>query len=180
MRNTSREVVEHRARPLDVDGLAAEQRQELALAHGRDRAHDRRIDQARTRGLDDRCQLAMRHWLQRAHLDEQLALDVTGEESVGPGEDLPHALVLGDDGEHHVDFARHRARPVDHAQAALDLRLARLFAAIPCRHLAAALGQALPDRRAHAPETDQSDFHFGDSNRVIRRMRHRLGLLPLP
>jgi hypothetical protein len=138
----------------------AEQRQQLALAHGRDRAHDRGIDQARAPGTDHRCQLPMSHRLQRAHLDEKLVLDLARQESIRPGEDLPHALVLGDDGEHHVRRVGDGARVVHDPQAALCLCLAGLGVTVPGHYLAAALGEPLRNRCAHPPETDQTDFHL--------------------
>jgi hypothetical protein len=76
MHDAAGEMVEHGARALDVGGLPAEQREQLALAHGRDRSHHRRIDQACALGLDHRRQVTMGHRLQRAHLDEKFALDL--------------------------------------------------------------------------------------------------------
>src|SRR5262249_31217396 len=110
-------------------------------------------------GLHQRRQFAVRHRLQGAHLDKQLAGDRAGEKSVAAGEDLPHALVLGDDRQHHVRCAGHRARTVDDAQPALAERIAGLAVAVPAHDLAAALVQTLGNRRAHPSETDQTDFH---------------------
>ena len=67
----------------DVGGLPAEQREELALAHGRDRAEDRRIDQACALGGDRRRQFTMGHRLQRAHLDEELAGNIAARNPSG-------------------------------------------------------------------------------------------------
>ena len=78
----------------------------------------------------------------------------------GPAKISPHALVLGDDGEHHVRRVRDGVRVVHDPQAALCLCLAGLGVAVPGHYFAAALVEPLRNRGAHPPETDQTDFHL--------------------
>ncbi len=186
MHDATREVIEHAPRARNVGGVAAGQRKQLPFAHGRNRTQHGGVDQACALGGNQGRQLAMGHRLQGAHLDEELAGCVTGQESVRTGKDAAHALVLGNDGENHVDRRRDLPR-IGRCLHAIALSGERLGVLVPGDHLAAAFGKPLRNRRAHASEADQTDFHVGctlfdarSTQRVNTRAAWMARASPLP
>ena len=100
----------------------------------------------------------MRHRLQRAHLDKELAGDVTGEKTILAGEHPAHAFIFGDDRKHDLGRRRDRAWILRRAHM-IALRGNRLRVLVPGDDLVAAFAQPLRDRRTHAPKANQTDFH---------------------
>src|SRR5262249_52978537 len=146
---------------------------ELALAHAWDYPEHRRIDQARAFRFDQRSELAAGHRLQRAHLDEQLAGDIAGEEAVVAAEQLSHSSVFGDDRDDDVGPSRAGARADNDTRASARACAGSRVPTIPSDDLELMLRESLRDRRAHAAETHQADLHVTDlptgRNRQVRR-----------
>jgi len=139
--------------------LPAHHRHQRAGAHLRDGAEHRRLDQPRAARRGERRELAAGHRLQRAHLDEQLAADVGCEKARRAGEDLPHAVVVGDAGDDDVGCGGNAAGVGGDAQTAGRLRRVGGGALIPTEHIKALLAQPLRHRRAHAAETHNAEIH---------------------
>ena len=125
----------------------------------RDGAEHGRFDEPRALGIDQRRQLAAGHRLQRAHLDEQLALDVAGKKTVRPVENAPHAVILGDDGDHDLRLGGDLAGPGGDAQPIGRKRAGDVGVVIPAHDVKALPTQALRDRRAHPAQSDNSEIH---------------------
>jgi hypothetical protein len=117
------ELIEERPRLRGVGFFRADEADELALPRRPGGAADRALDEGgafgahllRKRDLDLRPH--------RAHLDEQLAGHVRGEEAAGPGIDLIDRRGIGEDGDDHVDRARERCRACGSGGARSDDRL---------------------------------------------------------
>ena len=95
----------------------------------------------------------------RAHLDEQLALDVARQQAVRAGVDLVDRLAVGEDGDDRFAGGGDRGRRADHLGAGLAQGLGLVRRAIPHRDLMADLDQTRGDGGAHGAETGYSDFH---------------------
>jgi hypothetical protein len=89
---------QHRLSAIEILSRTANHGEQRAGLHLWNRPEHRRLDQPRAARFDQRLKLAAGHRLQRAHLDEQLALDVAFEEPGWAGENLPHAVIFGDAG----------------------------------------------------------------------------------
>ncbi len=153
------QLFQHRPRPLDILRLAANHGEQRAGLHLWDRAEHRRLDQPRAARFDQRHKLAAGHRLQRAHLDEQLALDVAFEETGRAGENLSHAVVFGDAGNDDLGGRGNAAGIGGDTQSVRGQRLVRFGALVPARHVKSLLAQAAGYCRAHAAEADNAKFH---------------------
>ncbi len=103
---------------------------------------------------------AHRHRLQRAHLDEELAVDVDLEEAAVAFPQPARAAILGDDRQHGFGAGGDRARSVRRVRARVRGALHARAVAVPGDDAFAALLQALRHRHAHLAEPDQADHSF--------------------
>jgi hypothetical protein len=153
------ELFQDGAGAFEVLGLAADHREQLAVARRRDRAEHRRFDQACAGRLDHRRKFAPGHRLQGAHVDEQLAADVAGQITVLAAKDVPYAAVFGDDRDHGVGAVGHRAGMRRDRHAVSGGGLHRHRVAVPADHVEAGAGEPRLDGAAHAAQSDKADLH---------------------
>ena len=152
------ELFQHRLGAIEILGLTADHGEQRAGLHLRDGAEHRRLDQPRTARFDRRRKLAAGHRLQRAHLDEQLALDVAFEEPAGPANILrtPWSSVM-------LEMTTSATVATPRALAAMRSPSAAsalgLGALVPARHVKSLLAQTAGYCRAHAAEADNAEFH---------------------
>jgi hypothetical protein len=169
--DTPAQLIEERPGASGVGGLGAHESDELALTCRAGAAADRAFDKRRTlgahafrkRGLDLRAY--------RAHLDEQLARNVAGEQAGRAVIDGIDRGLIGEDGDDRLRHTRERPRARNGGGAGRDQRCGLLRRAIPHRDPIAGLDQPQRDRCAHLSEPGHSHMHARISGIVWRRGR---------
>ena len=88
-----------------------------------------------------------------------LPLTSPAEKTVRPVEDAPHAVILGDDGNHDLGLGGDLAGIGGDPQSVGRQRAVDVGVVIPAHDVEALLTQALRYRRAHPAQSDNSDIH---------------------
>ena len=166
-------LVEQRLGLGEVLLAAAGDAQQLALPRRTHRAAHRALDEDAALGAH---LLGQRHLvvrLHRAHLDEQLALDVAGEQPVGLLVDGGQRLLVGEDGDDRLGLRRQLGRGLGHLGACVRQRLGLVRRAVPHRHVVADLDQMGRNRRAHAAHTRNADTHVAPPGILCQQLEWR-------
>src|ERR1700722_19038867 len=142
-----------------IGGLGPHQADKLALARRAGRAADRTFDESGALGAHFLGERDLDAWPHRAHLDDELALEIAGEQPLRTAIDLVDRIRVGETGDDGLDRARDRRRARRRLGAGIDERLYLGGGAIPHRHLVANLDQPRRDRGAHPAEAGNSHAH---------------------
>ena len=159
MHDAARQQFENRASAFDILGLAADQREQFSVAHLRDGAEHRRLDQPRALGFDQRRQFARRHRLQRRHVDKKFARHIAAQKTIRSVENAAHIVIGGDDRNDDIGVGGNRARARHKRHAGGRQRRHRRAIAIPGDDVASVLPQPLAHCSAHSPQSDNPDLH---------------------